>query len=182
MIMWSAVILRILENGSTRSPGQGSTVGWTTGPVDGTGDGGRGTGAVAGALAPVSMKPRMSCLVTRPANPVPGMVEMSSWCSAAILRTSGVDLRRNRSSADRKSTRLNSSHGYISYAVFCLKKKKTRLKSSSGNISYAVHCNKQQDSMPKVMMDGVHYPHSENTHDHSLRTNSTARIYPHLPP
>src|SRR2546422_8624908 len=27
---------------------------------------------------------------------------------------------------DRKSTRLNSSHGYISYAVFCLKKKKPR--------------------------------------------------------
>src|SRR2546422_4407093 len=27
---------------------------------------------------------------------------------------------------DRKSTRLNSSHGYISYAVFCLKKKKER--------------------------------------------------------
>src|SRR5687768_18331913 len=26
---------------------------------------------------------------------------------------------------DRKSTRLNSSHGYISYAVFCLKKKKS---------------------------------------------------------
>src|SRR5256884_3957929 len=30
------------------------------------------------------------------------------------------DAERNR---DRKSTRLNSSHGYISYAVFCLKKK-----------------------------------------------------------
>src|SRR5256884_3986926 len=30
---------------------------------------------------------------------------------------------------DRKSTRLNSSHGYISYAVFCLKKKKTHSKS-----------------------------------------------------
>src|SRR2546429_7253300 len=28
------------------------------------------------------------------------------------------------STSDRKSTRLNSSHGYISYAVFCLKKKK----------------------------------------------------------
>src|SRR2546422_7432994 len=28
---------------------------------------------------------------------------------------------------DRKSTRLNSSHGYISYAVFCLKKKKRTL-------------------------------------------------------
>src|SRR2546429_999798 len=33
---------------------------------------------------------------------------------------------------DRKSTRLNSSHGYISYAVFCLKKKKfSALPSSS---------------------------------------------------
>src|SRR2546429_6637002 len=30
-----------------------------------------------------------------------------------------------KASPDRKSTRLNSSHGYISYAVFCLKKKKT---------------------------------------------------------
>src|ERR1041385_3659313 len=30
--------------------------------------------------------------------------------------------------ADRKSTRLNSSHGYISYAVFCLKKKKKKIK------------------------------------------------------
>src|SRR2546422_3106553 len=29
-----------------------------------------------------------------------------------------------RKVGDRKSTRLNSSHGYISYAVFCLKKKK----------------------------------------------------------
>src|SRR2546422_5436480 len=28
---------------------------------------------------------------------------------------------------DRKSTRLNSSHGYISYAVFCLKKKKKEI-------------------------------------------------------
>src|SRR2546422_8404109 len=31
---------------------------------------------------------------------------------------------------DRKSTRLNSSHGYISYAVFCLKKKKKKKKMS----------------------------------------------------
>src|SRR2546422_10957866 len=31
-------------------------------------------------------------------------------------------------SGDRKSTRLNSSHGYISYAVFCLKKKKKKKK------------------------------------------------------
>src|SRR3712207_8087643 len=33
---------------------------------------------------------------------------------------------RDRGELDRKSTRLNSSHANISYAVFCLKKKKTR--------------------------------------------------------
>src|SRR2546429_237649 len=32
---------------------------------------------------------------------------------------------------DRKSTRLNSSHGYISYAVFCLKKKKKKYNNTS---------------------------------------------------
>src|SRR2546429_3831657 len=32
---------------------------------------------------------------------------------------------------DRKSTRLNSSHGYISYAVFCLKKKKNTTSTTS---------------------------------------------------
>src|SRR2546422_5880305 len=36
----------------------------------------------------------------------------------------GAGARRRHRAADRKSTRLNSSHGYISYAVFCLKKKK----------------------------------------------------------
>src|SRR2546422_8622488 len=33
--------------------------------------------------------------------------------------------------ADRKSTRLNSSHGYISYAVFCLEKNNTMTRSPS---------------------------------------------------
>src|SRR5687768_18270061 len=34
---------------------------------------------------------------------------------------------------DRKSTRLNSSHGYISYAVFCLKKKKKKKNKNNYN-------------------------------------------------
>src|SRR5256884_1637304 len=38
---------------------------------------------------------------------------------------------RRRATTDRKSTRLNSSHGYISYAVFCLKKKKTHHTTSN---------------------------------------------------
>src|SRR2546422_7118505 len=35
-----------------------------------------------------------------------------------------IELHQRGLAPDRKSTRLNSSHGYISYAVFCLKKKK----------------------------------------------------------
>src|SRR2546421_5128650 len=38
-----------------------------------------------------------------------------------------IDDRRKRTWGDRKSTRLNSSHDQISYAVFCLKKKKNVL-------------------------------------------------------
>src|SRR5256884_102847 len=44
-------------------------------------------------------------------------LHLGNGCSAAAIR--------GGSSIDRKSTRLNSSHGYISYAVFCLKKKTT---------------------------------------------------------
>src|SRR2546429_1165737 len=40
------------------------------------------------------------------------------------LRLAHDHLPLTRPRADRKSTRLNSSHGYISYAVFCLKKKR----------------------------------------------------------
>src|SRR2546422_4110740 len=59
-------------------------------------------------------------------------------CRAADQRRIGLR-RRDRtmgsrrpaaqvgSGRDRKSTRLNSSHGYISYAVFCLKKKKKNI-------------------------------------------------------
>src|SRR5439155_16999426 len=39
------------------------------------------------------------------------------------------------SPADRKSTRLNSSHVAISYAVFCLKKKKHALQQRTGDVS-----------------------------------------------
>src|SRR3989449_5294594 len=49
----------------------------------------------------------------------------SDQAKNGISRLAGVEPPRHEDNeTDRKSTRLNSSHGYISYAVFCLKKKK----------------------------------------------------------
>src|SRR5258705_10098005 len=49
--------------------------------------------------------------------------------SSCNIRRSVTDVRLT--SIDRKSTRLNSSHLGISYAVFCLKKKKTKQQTTS---------------------------------------------------
>src|SRR2546429_5018873 len=46
---------------------------------------------------------------------------------AAMSRQATASSRSIATKRDRKSTRLNSSHGYISYAVFCLKNKILRL-------------------------------------------------------
>src|SRR5438270_10246665 len=53
--------------------------------------------------------------------------------------SSGALPRGVRIPGDRKSTRLNSSHSQISYAVFCLKKKKTHNISSKIHISNYSH-------------------------------------------
>src|SRR2546429_6527188 len=42
---------------------------------------------------------------------------------------------------DRKSTRLNSSHGYISYAVFCLKKKKNTKNHTRTSVTSTRSCS-----------------------------------------
>src|SRR2546429_4513237 len=52
-----------------------------------------------------------------PISCISGGVPISRYIRAQVTST-------NAGGRDRKSTRLNSSHGYISYAVFCLKKKK----------------------------------------------------------
>src|SRR3989449_6263710 len=59
-------------------------------------------------------------LVTDPARPV----EEVRRAVQALLPPELI-AKRPQQRKDRKSTRLNSSHGYISYAVFCLKKKKS---------------------------------------------------------
>src|SRR2546422_3649055 len=61
------------------------------------------------------MKTRRSLVPMMPLIPLPN-------CPAVVV--GGKIPLLQQDSLDRKSTRLNSSHGYISYAVFCLKKKK----------------------------------------------------------
>src|SRR5207247_4736784 len=46
---------------------------------------------------------------------------------------------RARGFEDRKSTRLNSSHEWISYAVFCLKKKKKKMKETVSQTRKTIH-------------------------------------------
>src|SRR2546430_13665532 len=52
----------------------------------------------------------------------PGVLDIGSLSLHRLFLSSHVSTLRQ---TDRKSTRLNSSHSQISYAVFCLKKKKT---------------------------------------------------------
>src|SRR3712207_7064008 len=55
--------------------------------------------------------------------------------AASDLPTGADQQRVDATSGDRKSTRLNSSHANISYAVFCLKKKKKKRRSVHNNTS-----------------------------------------------
>src|SRR2546428_4937715 len=56
----------------------------------------------------------------------PMLAALAGGLAAAVanLDAQNIEQRAARLRADRKSTRLNSSHDQISYAVFCLKKKK----------------------------------------------------------
>src|SRR3712207_7500632 len=64
----------------------------------------------------------------------PGRVEDRLLPGRVLLLPEAVRLRQ-----DRKSTRLNSSHANISYAVFCLKKKKCSTTTRSLDTRYELH-------------------------------------------
>src|SRR2546427_7966525 len=68
----------------------------------------------------VRQRQALTDLVTRR-----GLIEDQVESCNLAMQNVRFDLLRLRSAGDRKSTRLNSSHSQISYAVFCLKKKKT---------------------------------------------------------
>src|SRR5438132_10827219 len=65
-------------------------------------------------------------------------------CSCRASRSRRL---RRRAGADRKSTRLNSSHTVISYAVFCLKKKKKQKNKEEKN-KKNIKRDKKKQNMP----------------------------------
>src|SRR5256885_6570744 len=81
--------------------------------------------------------------------------------------------RGNPSEADRKSTRLNSSHLVISYAVFCLKKKNTKA-------STLVHPNQLNSGpKPKTLLRR-HTRHTSSRHRHNHHRDALTCV--HLTP
>src|SRR3989337_837567 len=57
--------------------------------------------------------------------PYPTLFRSGPWCWRTASPSRRPAMSRSAPSGDRKSTRLNSSHGSISYAVFCLQQKQS---------------------------------------------------------
>src|SRR5262245_65100839 len=82
-----------------------------------------------------------SCTISSPGPGEPGRRRARAQASPGARRhraETGTG-RMRAPGGDRKSTRLNSSHLGISYAVFCLKKKKKKDKEKRNQTSYAEH-------------------------------------------
>src|SRR5690349_23437293 len=75
----------------------------------------------------------------RSATPVSRIASSTSGGSGLPPCFSITSAPASRTSQDRKSTRLNSSHVEISYAVFCLKKKKKQKKQTNHSYYIAYH-------------------------------------------
>src|SRR5687768_18261448 len=79
----------------------------------------RGEIAVVRAHTLENLRPDLAQRMQRRIAGVHVLRDLQQQLQIAALARAGIQ-------QDRKSTRLNSSHGYISYAVFCLKKKKKK--------------------------------------------------------
>src|SRR3989475_3298016 len=111
--------------------------------------------ACGGAQATAPSSPTSAAVNGSPAtiylNEVVGLMEANSINRSTINWT---DFRA-QVFADRKSTRLNSSHSQISYAVFCLKKKNTGPNSSHSQLWDALSCLKQNEiPLPQKVTQG----------------------------
>src|SRR2546430_8316814 len=74
----------------------------------------------------------------------------------------------HRSLGDRKSTRLNSSHSQISYAVFCLKKKKNKSYTFANIQQHPMYLNQIRFTPSKRQRDCQHVNVKPKTVDHYI--------------
>src|SRR5256886_9089717 len=77
--------------------------------------------------------------------------DLMLWCRMAVPLGDG-DRRMSHEFPDRKSTRLNSSHREISYAVFCLKKKKIKHIQLAWSINVLFLTYRQAGHKPAYIM------------------------------
>src|SRR5262245_63024614 len=82
-------------------------------------------------------------------------------------------MRDENVTADRKSTRLNSSHLGISYAVFCLKKKKKEQKDNTRGKEKAVRHDKESRGRSELdhRRPADHHERDEREQDHGSQTH-----------
>src|SRR5438034_2184695 len=97
------------------------------------------------SLADSSVAPAepQSCLASRIPSPRPRCIRLpelhrNAWLACPPF-ANPREAREWRAGQDRKSTRLNSSHTVISYAVFCLKKKKKKPTNGITNRKRKIH-------------------------------------------
>src|SRR2546429_282908 len=92
-------------------------------------------------VSPISRAQSPKPLLLRDPAVSKSQVAFSYAGSIWVVNRDGGNVRRLTGGGheDRKSTRLNSSHGYISYAVFCLKKKTSVIGFQTVALSAIIH-------------------------------------------
>src|SRR2546421_5721639 len=79
---------------------------------------------------------------------------------------------------DRKSTRLNSSHDQISYAVFCLKKKKMQPTEETQEPTFTITGRQPSYRVDTLNASGAHPPAETLRHSLSIDIYSADRMVP----
>src|SRR2546427_1876572 len=86
----------------------------------------------------------------------------------------------SRMASDRKSTRLNSSHSQISYAVFCLKKKKTIYRTHPQILQLKTTSTQAMSQEPRTTSNNYLSPTNDAlTSTHARTLNGPCRAYCH---
>src|SRR2546422_1596976 len=110
------------------------------------------------------------------------LISCNTFLALVFVNCASTNITPSAPSIDRKSTRLNSSHGYISYAVFCLKKKK----KTNDHVAYlnSVHAGngviaRTIATLPHTLPRGVVSYHEGHGSDTLLRfTRSDEQVPP----